>query len=278
MVDPAASAVDSGTAAQQMLNASTAANAAGVAVHSVSVKVPPFWRERPDLWFSQIEAQFSVANVVADITKFNIVVAAIENNVLSQIADAVINPPATDKFGNLKRCIIERFSESDHQKIQKLLSDVDLGDRRPTQLLNELKILAQDKVTNDMLKSLWLQRLPAQVRAILQASNADLSELAKLADKVMEVGDFNRIAAVSNATRVQDDVGTRISRIEKRLNEFFSSKNNPRHRSGSRNRSRNPSRSASPVVGSEICWFHRTFKEKARRCRQPCGYSTISKN
>ena len=63
-----------------MLNATT--NASGVAVHSVSVKVPPFWREHLDLWFSQIEAQFNDSNVVSDLTKFNIMVTAIENNIL----------------------------------------------------------------------------------------------------------------------------------------------------------------------------------------------------
>ncbi|KAL7724945.1 hypothetical protein ACLKA6_002309 [Drosophila palustris] len=69
----------------------------------------------------------------------------------------------------LKRNIIERFCESEQKKIQKLLSDIDLGDRRPTQLLNELRGLAKDRINEDFLKSLWRQRLPPHARAILQA-------------------------------------------------------------------------------------------------------------
>ncbi|KAL7724852.1 hypothetical protein ACLKA6_012837 [Drosophila palustris] len=89
-------------------------------------------------------------------------------------------------YGNLKRNIIERFCESEQKKIQKLLSDIDLGDRRPTQLLNELRGLAKDRINEDFLKSLWMQRLPPHARAILQASNDDLSGMAKLADKILE--------------------------------------------------------------------------------------------
>ncbi|XP_036317848.1 uncharacterized protein LOC118732849, partial [Rhagoletis pomonella] len=155
-------------------------------VNKVSVKVPPFWPEHPEIWFAQVEAQFSVAGVSTDSSKFNTVVAAVESNVLAQISDAILNPPDNGKYDNLKRRIIDRYCESEQKKTQKLLSDVDLGDKRPTQLLSELSELAKNKVSTEFLKSLWLQRLPVQVRAILQASNADLPDLAKLADKILE--------------------------------------------------------------------------------------------
>ena len=43
-----------------------------------------------------------------------------------------------------------------NKKIQKLISEVDLGDKRPTQLLNELSGLTKGKINNDFLKSLRL--------------------------------------------------------------------------------------------------------------------------
>lgn len=115
-------------------------------VSRVSVKVPPFWSDHPEIWFAQIEAQFVVSGIVADETKYSTVIAAIESQVLVQISDAVLKPPATGKYEFLKKCIIERFCESEQKKIQKLLSDMHLGDRRPTQLLNELRSLAKDRV------------------------------------------------------------------------------------------------------------------------------------
>ena len=242
-------------------------------VNRIAVKVPPFWAERPELWFSQIEAQFEVSAIITDATKYNTVVAAIESNVLAQIADAILHPPAVDKYGNLKRCIIERFSESEHVKIQKLISDVDLGDRRPIQLLSELRVLAENKVTDEWLKSLWLQRLPPQARAILQVSNADLNELAKLADKVIEVGGYNKIAAVAVANSAEDDICMRLSRLEKRFDDLLRPEGgNVRRRSLNRRSSRAPS------PDGEVCWFHRVFGNRARKCRQPCMYSADLKN
>ena len=116
------------------------------AVNRVSVKVPPFWPERPEIWFAQVEAQFSNAGINNDFSKFNTVVAAIESSVLAQISDAILSPPENHKYKNLKTCIIERFCDSEQKKIQKLISEI-LGDKRPTQLLNELRSLGDGKKT-----------------------------------------------------------------------------------------------------------------------------------
>ena len=136
---------------------SAANHDSNVCVNRVSVKVPPFWPEQPEIWFAQVEAQFSISGINNDISKFNTVVATIESNVLSQICDAILNPPEQGKYNNLKSAIIERYCNSEQKKIQKLIFEVDLGDKHPTQLLNELSGLAKGKINNDFLKSLWLQ-------------------------------------------------------------------------------------------------------------------------
>lgn len=130
---------------------------------------------------------------------------------------------------------MERYCESEQKKTQKLLSEIDLGDKRPTQLLNELSALSKDKVTRDFLKTLWFQRLPTQVRAILQASDADLNDFAKLADKIMEVGEFQHLAAVSTSRSVQvpSDIDKRLERLEQKINSLRTNNNNYKRRSRS---------------------------------------------
>ncbi|XP_037930444.1 uncharacterized protein LOC119665228, partial [Teleopsis dalmanni] len=205
-----------------------------------------------------IEAQFAVAAITSDITQFNTVVAAIESSVIADVSDAVLHPPETGRYANLKACIIERYSESEQRKIQRLLSEVELGDRRPTQLLTELTALAKDKVSDEFLKSLWLKRLPPQVRAILQASNVALAELAKLADRICEAGDFQQIAVASasdcpayseNAVilRRLEQIEQRLSRLDLRRSESVQS------RSSSRRRRRTRSR---PGSHPDWCWYH----------------------
>lgn len=237
-------------------------------VSRVSVKVPPFWSDHPEIWFAQIEAQFVIAGITADDTKYNTVLAAIESNILAQIADAVLQPPRSGKYSHLKKCIIDRFCESEQKKIQKLLSDMDLGDRRPTQLLNELSGLAKNRVSDDFLKSLWLQRLPQQARAILQASNVELPELAKLADKILEVSDYRQIAAAT-APNIPDEspIGSRIAALEERIEKLCRSRSRNRSSSYS-NRNQRPSTPSA----NNICWYHKTYGENALKCRQPCNY------
>lgn len=254
-------------------------NANGVVVNRVSVKVPPFWPERPEIWFAQVEAQFGIAGIVTDLTKFNTVVAAIESNVLSQISDAILTPPENGKYENLKKCMIERFCDSEQKKMQKLLSDIELGDRRPTQLLSELSDLAKDRVSDDFLKSLWLQRLPGHVRAILQASNASLTELAKLADKILEVSDYRQVCSVetvqSGATI--SEINQRMARLEKNFEQLFQKQR--RRSSSSRSTHRNAQAGTTTNTSdAEQCWYHRKFGDKARTCRKPCKFNSDSKN
>ncbi|GBN36346.1 hypothetical protein AVEN_222186-1 [Araneus ventricosus] len=54
-------------------------------VSRIAVKVPPFWRENPAIWFSQLESQFHTSGIVQDSTKYHTVVASVETEILSQL-------------------------------------------------------------------------------------------------------------------------------------------------------------------------------------------------
>lgn len=69
---------------QDALNASVIAG--------VNIKCPSFWKINPQLWFAQVEAQFSVAS----------------------------------KYETVKNKLIERFSDSDDKKMNILFNDCTL--------------------------------------------------------------------------------------------------------------------------------------------------------
>ncbi|KAH6920811.1 hypothetical protein HPB50_028200 [Hyalomma asiaticum] len=102
-------------------------------------------------------------------------------------------------YTTLKQLLISRLTPSEPQRLEQLLHDTELGDRTPSQLLRHMRQLLHtaDATTTDadsrLLRELFLQRLPVNVRMIL-ASAADkrLSELAELADSVLAVAPPHR--------------------------------------------------------------------------------------
>lgn len=107
-------------------------------VARVTIKLPPFWKLDPELWFAQIEAQFVTANVVSDATKYYYVVGTIESDILSQVADLIKQPPAHNKYQALKARLVTQFGESNDNKLKRLLHGLELGDRKPSHLLQEM--------------------------------------------------------------------------------------------------------------------------------------------
>ncbi|XP_017471514.1 PREDICTED: uncharacterized protein LOC108362873 [Rhagoletis zephyria] len=166
-------------------------------IANISVKLPPFWHANPNLWLAQVESRFIAARIRHDATKYHTVIAAIESNVLAQISDIILNPPTTDMYETLKTRILERFGESEQRRIKKLLQELELGDMRPSQLLREMQILAGNAMNDAMLRSIWISRLPTDVRTIISISTEPLEKVALLADKILEVREGPQLHAIS---------------------------------------------------------------------------------
>lgn len=90
-------------------------------VCKVAVKLPPFWPDRPAIWFAQVEAQFIISGISADLTKFNYVVAQLDTRVIGEVEDIILRPPLEDKYIRLKYELIRRLSTSEEQQVRKLV-------------------------------------------------------------------------------------------------------------------------------------------------------------
>lgn len=247
-------------------------------IQRVTLKIPPFWYDSPEIWFAQIEAQFTISSTTTDISKFNTVVGAIESKILTQVSDAVLKPPAQGKYENLKQQIIARFADTEHKKMSKLLSDMALGDKKPSHLLNEMRRLGGDNINEDFLKTLWLQNLPSHARAILSTSNADLTNLSALADKILEVADASQVnninsQSTSNTSSTSNTVLERsICKLIQTLEQFNNRKGRSRTRSASRQRSSTPAGNTTKKA-YDTCWYHHRFGEEAKKCVKPCNFN-----
>lgn len=238
---------------------------------AAQVKIPPFWSERPELWFAQVESTFALYQIRTDNAKFNHVVGRLEGKVLQYVSDAVINPPAEEKYSNLKAQLIGCFAESGQKKISKLLSDMPLGDQKPSNLLNRQRELAGTTVNEEFLKTLWIRQLPVNVQAILAVSPGDLATLAPLADKVMELTPSQNVNAATSTSSSNTSLETKVEQLTKQVNQLLRSRNFRR-----RSTSRSGDRSITPSRNNknfEICWYHFKFGDKATKCRSPCKLS-----
>lgn len=251
---------------------------ANVEICRVAARIPPFNSERPDLWFKQIESQFHVSGITQDDTKYHIVVGHIDSKAIEPIADLITQPPLADKYETLKRRLIAEFQDSDQKKLKNLLMDIELGDLRPTQLLKKMKELAGTSMTDDVVKSLWLQRLPNNVRAIVSTVTGDSSQMAAVADKIFEVSDVGTISeAAGGFERTEknspiDRMMQQTDELTKKIEKFQS------HHKRDQSRSRSKSRSNSKQREYENCWYHYRYGDRATNCREPCNYKKKSEN
>jgi hypothetical protein len=240
-------------------------------VNRVAVKTPPFWKGDPTIWFAQIEAQFALSGITNDTTKYYQVISAVDTEILTQVSDLIQTPPAGDKYGTLKSRLIDIFTDSKEKNLRKLLSEIELGDRKPSVLLNEMQRLGGLALSPELLKSLWLQHLPITTQSCLAVASGSIEELAKLADKVAEIGQPRAVAAVtSDATA--ELLQTLIKEVSELKLERQSRTVSQQPRSAYYSRSRSKFQSWVPAKDG-LCFYHTNFKHKAKKCVAPCKNS-----
>lgn len=161
-------------------------NDGAVQVSRLAVKLPPFWKPYPKLWFLQVEAQFSRAGIATDDTKYFALVAEIDSSILKCASDILLTPPATEKYETLKLRLVEEFSESEDARFKRLFYNIATEGKKPSAVLREIRKLSSNKLDPEILKSLWLRQLPIQTQQILASVEGDINTLAKKADSITE--------------------------------------------------------------------------------------------
>ncbi|GFU71191.1 uncharacterized protein TNCV_2699061, partial [Trichonephila clavipes] len=259
-----------------------------VEVARIALWLPPFWKSNVRLWIAQCDHAFTFSGISSDDTKYSALVANLDAETLSYVSDIVLSLPNSDKYHTLSQRLITQFSDSDTQKIKKLLTDLQLGDEKPSHLLRKMKELSNGQLQDDFLQSLWLQRMPPHIQTVLSASSEPLDRLAIIADKVSEVvGPSSTICAATtvpppsqssscSAQPTMDSLARQIQELSLQVAELTREHNSSRHQRYSSDRRRSHSRSRSANRGSGICYYHRRYKEQARKCVSPCAF--VQKN
>ncbi|XP_032690051.1 uncharacterized protein LOC116853207 [Odontomachus brunneus] len=247
----------------------TAEQPTGTQINKVAVRAPPFWENEPELWFAQLEGQFLLAGITQDATKYAHVLSQIDTRYAREVKDVITDPPATDKYLAIKTALIRRLSASQEHRIRQLLEHEEMGDRKLSQFLRNLRTLAGNAVPEQLLRTLWLGRLPTTMQAILATRTEDrLEDVAEQADRIQEV----TVRAVNEVKTAPDDPSPMAHQIRQLTDQVAAMARRLEQTPRPRKRHRSMSRERKKT--DPLCFYHRKFGQQARKCTQPCNFQS----
>ncbi len=110
-------------------------------VNTVSLKLPTFWPEQPAVWFAHAEAQFTSRNITSDDTKYHYVVAALDQATAKRAINLLTAPSGNAKYQALKDRLSDTYGLSEFERGSRLLHMSELGDDKPSLLMDSMLAL-----------------------------------------------------------------------------------------------------------------------------------------
>nr|VZI46868.1 unnamed protein product [Spirometra erinaceieuropaei] len=187
-------------------------------------------------------------------------------DIATDLRDIIDCQPTEAPYTALIEALISRISLSTQKRLQSLISEEDLGGRKPTQLLRSLEQLADgQKLNASIFKQLFLQRLPPSVQAIL-APNIPSSTVQMLADTANVIIEYYQppvtvnVASRSTITPTIVDVVKRPDALTLEVSQLRATRvYNSRSPAISR-RPRSPTTNQPTVDGLSLEAFNRAMK------------------
>ncbi|UYV80583.1 K02A2.6-like, partial [Cordylochernes scorpioides] len=124
---------------------------------------------------------------------------------------------------------------------------------KPSQLLQKLRSLATKDISDILIKTLWLEKLPDSMKNILLVSDENVTKLASMADKIMDMTFSPDICSASSSHTSHTNMENlleKISSLERQVSEINSSRSRPTSKNQGHRFSR--SRSQSRRNGADV--------------------------
>lgn len=252
------------------------------------IELPDFIPEEPALWFTLCEHTFARFNINVDSDKVDEINKKFERKQLREISD-ILRSTDTNKYERIKDRIISFYSVSAEKQLDQLLSEKGINmNQKPSQMLIEMRHKGGSAVTDDVLKRLWLKLLPERMTEILIFNDElKLDKLAKLADKLyderpQQSQSICAIATTQDRASQEPSLTSLYELVTKLSQEVaqLTARSRSRDRTPYRyNRYRSPSRRGKSQnrrneITDGLCFYHRTYGDRAYRCAPGCTKKT----
>ena len=156
-----------------------------VAMGHITINLPKFWENDVSLWFLMVEDIFSMRKIDSECQRHELLLSSLDLRHLQRVEHVLLDLDPVFPYSYLKAALIKIFNQTEEHKLDQLLHACELGDRKPTELLAEMRKLLGTEGSPVLLKKLFMDRLPSSVRRVLVAGPIDnLDDVARRADRV----------------------------------------------------------------------------------------------
>ncbi|GFY09724.1 transposable element Tcb1 transposase [Trichonephila clavipes] len=226
----------------------------------------------PEIRFYEVEAQFQISRFSLEETKFHYLISQLEPKYIENIWD-IVNSKSDSKYTDSKKRVLSLFRESENLRIKRLLTGIELGCMKPSQLLQKLKTVAKSDISENLIKTLWLEKLSEPIKNILVVSDENLSKLLVMSDKISDITPRTEIFATGRSSDCGEATSSknqllfeRIQSLEEQICQLsILHKSRTKERNSFRPISRSRSRKRFDPKG-KYCYFHFRFEDY-----KPCG-------
>lgn len=184
-------------------------------------------------------------------------------------------------------------------RLEKLLNDSEIGDRKPSEFSHDLRALSisNSMINNDLLVKLWMRKLPPTVQMHLSASYlTSIDDKLVLADKIYDLVKKNQISAIctpasssssnqlwESLIQVTSNLAESVNKLSLDVSEIKSNNNNRTEnnsvrsnynsfRTNDNNSFRINDNNISRSNRRNLCWYHRKYGNRAQKCISPCDF------
>uniref|UniRef100_A0A5K3G209 Late competence development protein ComFB n=1 Tax=Mesocestoides corti TaxID=53468 RepID=A0A5K3G209_MESCO len=144
------------------------------------------------------------------------------------VLDLIEETPKYKPYDELKHTVITRMNEIYETRARRILPNVELGNRSPSELLAHMRHMVEGTQIGDMeLRPVWIKCMPAKMRPYIGYCSYDLSldDVAKHADDMhRELQAEEKAASQSmrrKAKRIIDSAVNELSEVVKQICELL---------------------------------------------------------